>query len=331
MENLLTRKLASIQKIESVEPIEGADRIQKARVLGWGLVVLKDEFVQGDLCVYFEIDSVLPKTEWSAFMEKRKYRVKTMRMRGTLSQGLALPLSILPTDEPLSIGDDVTDILGVTKYEPPMPRSLDAMGPFPYFISKTDELRVQSYPDVLKELVDVPLVATVKLDGQSATYANWNDEFWVCSRNMRLKENCLNQFWDMSEKYRLAEILEDGFVIQGEICGPGIQKNRLGLKEVDLFVFNVYDLNRGDYYHHADVLRICKDLKLTMVPEDFRMTPIEIPTIEEFLTLAQGFYKGTSQAREGIVIRALYDRCSLVLKGRLSFKVVNNDYLLRNS
>ena len=104
------RHLASIQKILNINPIEGADKIEQARVKGWNLVVGKGEFKENDLCVFFEIDSILPDKPEFDFMKNKKFRVKTIRLKGVISQGLALPLSILPEGN-YKEDDDVTEIL----------------------------------------------------------------------------------------------------------------------------------------------------------------------------------------------------------------------------
>lgn len=145
------RKLASIQKIKNIEPIEGADRIEKATVLGWNVVVKKDEFKIGDWAIYFEIDSLLPDEPKYEFLKKsswnpryNKIRLKTVKMKGVVSQGLLLPLSSFP-DINFSLyneGSDLTEILGIEKYEPIIPASLGGdVNAFTWPISKTDEER----------------------------------------------------------------------------------------------------------------------------------------------------------------------------------------------
>lgn len=213
------RKLASIQKIIKLFPIEGADRIKCAQVLGWECVVVKDTFKEGDLCVYFECDSQLPIHPVFEFMANRHYRVKTAKFKKQISQGLALPLEILDNfidtskarvgtyanfalyrSMKFKEGDDVTKLIGVTKYDPrPEDSNPDSIkknnpivkylmdyfwfrkvynmvmpgktkGNFPEFIKKTDETRLQSYPLVLKKNIGKTFYFTEKLDGSSASY-----------------------------------------------------------------------------------------------------------------------------------------------------------------
>ena len=190
------RKLASIQKIESLTPIPGRDRIEVAKLagMGWNVIVKKGELQPDSLCVYFEVDSILPKQPWSAFMEKANYRVKAMKMAGVISEGLALPTSdVLPHDDfNYAIDRDVTDVLGVTKYEAVGPHGGPAdgrtAGGWPQWIPQTDEIRLQSKMGLLDELKDKPFYITLKYDGSSATFAKLNGELFVCSRTRRLKD-----------------------------------------------------------------------------------------------------------------------------------------------
>ncbi|MGV3620398.1 MAG: RNA ligase (ATP), partial [Archangium sp.] len=168
----MIRTLASVARITDITPIAGADRVELARVAGWQCVVKKNEFKPGQLAVYLEIDSVPPDTVefswlWKGGPRPEKFRIRTMTMRGQLSQGLLVPLTFDDVKE----GDDVTSRLGVTKYEPPAPSGMgDWRAPFPSSVPKTDEMRVQAVPQVLEELRGKPFVATVKMDGTSATF-----------------------------------------------------------------------------------------------------------------------------------------------------------------
>lgn len=117
------RKLAHIEKIEWKRPIEGADRIELVGVLGWQCIAKVSEFNVGDLCVYIEIDSIVDRENPDfAFLEKRNYKIKTMKMKGVLSQGIVFPLSILPSDKTYKVGDDVTSTLKITQIEDDVPK-----------------------------------------------------------------------------------------------------------------------------------------------------------------------------------------------------------------
>ena len=309
----MKRKLASIQSIESLHPIEGADRIEQARVMGWTVVTKKGEFAPGDRCVFFEIDAVLPETAWAEFMRPRSFRVKTAKLRGVLSQGLALPLDILPNGhDDGAIGDDVTDALGVVKYEPPAPKDPGVLRPFPSFIPKTDEIRLQSALDVIEELRGSPYYITVKIDGMSGTLAKVDGEFMACTRNNVMKEGD-SPVWCAARRYDLPDKLPDGFAVQGEVCGPSIQKNRLMLEDVDLRVFSVFRVRDGRYFDWDETLAFCREHGLVPVPEVQRGERFE-HSLDSLLALAKGKYDGTKNRREGIVIRPLRERNSDALR-----------------
>jgi len=344
----MERKLASIQRIESLTPIAGADNIVKARVLGWDVVVKKDEFKPGNLCIFFEIDSVLPDgAQWAEFMRRHNFRAKTVKLRGVLSQGLALPLDILGDALPaiaatgLEVDTDLTETLGVRKYEPPTenhggPNRVKShtMAPFPTRVPKTDETRLQSVAACLGELAGRDFYVTTKLDGMSATFfRDFDGELVVCSRNWVAKAEPGNVYHAMAERYRMHEI-PVGIAVQGEICGPGIQKNRLGLKEPSLFIFNVYDTFKGEYLDYWQWCDFCSRHKLRMVPVDDVVVGERAKaydhTLHGWLETSKGLYDGTKNRREGIVVRPLVETYSERLKGRLSFKVINNEFLLKD-
>ena len=229
------RKLASIQLIRSLEPIEGADVIEKATVLGWQLVVKKGEFRVGDLCVYCEIDSLLPDRPEFEFLKPRGMRIKTIRLRGQVSQGICLPLSILPDGIAFEENADCTTILGITKYEPPIPACLSGIvkGKLPSFIPKTDETRVQVLQQLLSKYKGEKCYISEKLDGSSATFYIYNNEFGVCSRNLELLEDAANSFWKVARQMDIENklrALNGNYAIQGELVGEGIQGNKLRLK-----------------------------------------------------------------------------------------------------
>lgn len=332
------RKLASIQLIKELTPINGADAILCAKVLGWECVVKKNEFQPNDKCVYFEIDSVLPIASWNDHLRKeleKPLRVKTIRLRGQLSQGLALPLSILPQGE-YEVGQDVTNIIGVTKYEPVVPAHLSGTvkGNFPAFLHKTDEVRLQSEPNVLVEAMNkgLVLIGTLKMDGTSFTAYRRDSDFGVCSRNLDLKETEDNAHWKMARKLKLEEILrseERNLCVQGEMVGPGIQSNRLGLKEVELYLFNLYDIDSGKYLGIQELRDFCIKHGLKFVPtvanNDFGFG--ETTTVEKMLQVASELNYTNGTPAEGIVWRSTCEAYSEVLKGRLSFKTISNRYL----
>lgn len=337
----MARKLASIQRISALDPIEGADAIVCATVLGWKVVVKKDEFKVGDLCVFCEIDSILPVKPEFEFLAKAKYRIKTVRLRGQVSQGICFPLDVLPDNVAPYVeeGDEVTKSLGVTKYEPPQPRNVvggQTKGNFPSYVFKTDEPRLQSNLGILDELRGQECYSTVKIDGTSFTAARLNEEIDICSRTRSVKDSEENVYWRMARKYDVLGVLQDAgnIAIQAEIAGfwqegrSAIQGNPLKLTESEIFVFNVFDIQEGGYYDFADLKKFCKYYMLPMVPIEHESLVLD-HTLEELLELAKGTYE-SGELREGLVIRPVTEMMSPALKNRASFKVINTDYLLKH-
>lgn len=335
----MERKLVSIQEVSAVLPIAGADNILQARVMGWTVVIKKGELEVGDPCVFFEIDSVLPDgPSWSEFLRARKFRVRTLKLRGVLSQGLALPVSILgegvtAAEVEALRGGDLRERLGVSKFEPVLPDTREMAGAFPALVPKTDEIRLQSALGVLEELAGRDFYVATKLDGSSATYFQGPDGFTACSRNWALRRGP-NAVWRAAERYKLEEVLPPYLAVQGELCGPGIQKNRLGLAELDLFIFSAYDARRGAFLGYHELVETCGKLGLKMVPVEKVVTGEEakryVHTLDGWLAEAAGLYPGTPNRKEGIVVRPLEEQRSEVLGGRMSFKVINNDFLLKD-
>jgi RNA ligase (TIGR02306 family) len=338
------RKLASIQKIKYVKPIPDADSIETVGILGWECVSNKGEFQPDDLCVYFEIDSLLPEIPEFEFLRKscwndslKKFRLKTIKLRKQLSQGLALPISVFPKLAELAVGDDVSELLGIEKYEPPIPAAIvgDARR-FLWPISKTDEVRVQLDDEYkfIETLTGRPYYISLKLDGTSSTFLiDPSDEtFHVCGRNFSYQNKKEHSFWQIAERYNIEQGLRDlwnegrKIAIQGEVVAPGVQKNPLGLPIADLYVFNVVDIPTNTKLCLDDSLSIVERLGLKFVPvlekgESFGYT------VDDLLELAQGKYvqhflsAKPSQEREGIVIRDIF--------GTVSFKAINNQFLLK--
>ena len=327
------RKLASIQKIKKLEPIEGADAIEKAHVLGWQLVVKKGVFNVGDLCVYCEIDCLMPedRPEFD-FLKPRKMRIKTIKLRGQISQGICFPLSILPSDTKIEEGLDVTKLLGIIKYEPPIPAQLEgiAKGKRPSFVPKTDEPRVQISQELLEEYKGVKCYVTEKLDGSSASYFINNGEFGVCSRNLELLESESNTFWKVAHELDIEKklrTLNGNYVLQGELVGEAIQKNTLKIKGQIVYFFNIFDIDKYCYLNYQDFKDRIKFLGLQTVPiidEDY----IIDEDIEKIVEMSTGKSKINPKGhREGIVIRPLQEKS---FNGeRVSFKAVNPKFLLK--
>jgi RNA ligase (TIGR02306 family) len=326
------RQLASIQKIRALDPIEGADMILKATVLGWQLVVKKEDFQVGDLCVYCEIDSIMPPRPEFEFLKPRGMRIKTIRLRGQVSQGICLPLSILPESTPIIEGADVTEILGISKYEPPIPASLAGVmkGNFPSFIPKTDETRVQVLQDLLDKYAGMPCYIAEKLDGSSTTYY-WKDgQFGVCSRNLELVESEDNSLWKLARAYDIENKLKalgKNYALQGEIIGEGIQSNKYKMRGQAVYFFNVFDIDAHQFLDFQDFKRVMATLGLNIVPildSHFELLT-DIPKLVKMAAGKSVLHKDAH--REGIVIRPLTEKYER--QGRVSFKSINPEFLLK--
>jgi RNA ligase (TIGR02306 family) len=334
------RKLASIQKIKSISPIEGADAIERASVLGWQLVVKKGEFKVGDLCVYCEIDSLFPDRPEFEFLRPRKMRVKTIRLRGQISQGICFPLSVLPASFEVAEDANCTEALGVIKYEPPVPAHLSgiAKGKFPSFIPKTDETRVQVMQRLLDKYKGEPCYVTEKLDGSSATFYVYQNEFGVCSRNLDLLEDSENTFWKVARALDLEtklRSLNGNFALQGELVGEFVQDNKLKLRGHTVYFFNLFDIDRFEYQPYSQFISTIESLGLQTVPvlaTDYRLSS-DIDSIIQMATRKSAI-KPDLWA-EGIVIRPLMEKIDLILSnenfnnGRVTLKAINPEFLLK--
>jgi len=345
------RKLASIKTIDKLGPIEGADRIELATVGGWKVVVAKDVGHQeGNKVVYCEIDSFLPIEPEFEFLRKSSYkkmvdgtegfRLKTIRLRGQYSQGLILPLADAINvmkrrngevyHEMLEEGMEVTELLGITKWEPPVPANLagTAKGNFPSFIQKTDEERIQNLTkDLEKWKEDGTLFyMTEKLDGSSVTFYLRDGEFGVCSRNLDLKESEDNTYWKVARELKIEEKMRElgrNIAIQGELIGEGIQKNRYKIKGHTVRFFNVFDIDKFEKVSRDEFMEIIVDkMGLGTVPVHTLDLPL-VHDVEGLLKLAEGKSQLNKDAeREGLVIRSL--------DNKISFKAISNKFLLKN-
>lgn len=328
-------KLASIESV-SISPHPNADKLELARVLGWQCVVRKGEFKTGDLAVFVAPDTILPKAPWSEFLSDGKdapIRLRPAKLRGEFSQGLLLPLGVLP--EPSRywhVGADVGAELGVRKYEKEMPAQLsgEAAGPFPSWIAcRTDEDNYQAVPEQLAAvLVRQPLYISTKLDGSSMTVVVEHGKVThVCSRNIDLKPSDTNAFWIAARPVVEKANPDDHFVIQGELMGPGIQGNQLGLLSPTLYVFQIRDLDSGGYMCAWDTAWCINRLGLLHVPVirgGFEADDA-VFTAESLQELADNAKLDNGAPAEGIVVRPR--DVETMGNGRpLSVKVINRSY-----
>ena len=341
------RHLASIRKVSEIHAIPGADNIVRLRIDGWDVVSQKGNFAEGDLCIYFEVDSFLPVTEQFEFLRKGCYRVmdgkegfrlRTIKLRGQISQGLALPVGEFLPGVLVSEGDDVTELLGVVKWAPAIPSRLTgiAKGNFPSFIPKTDQERIQNcFNKFSHEYKDHLFEVTTKLDGASMTVYN-NGDVGVCSRNLDLVQDYSNAYWKYAIGSGLASAIEEqysifklSYAIQGELMGPSIQGNRENLKEYKFYVYDIWDITNQKYldaYERHNVVAWFKDLNCN-IDEVPAIEYIEIfnspqgKDVESLLAYAEG-PSINHPVREGIVLKSINDPS-------VSFKVISNTFLLK--
>lgn len=330
------RKLASLQRITKLVKPEWANTIEVAYVLGWTVVVQQGLHKEGDLIVFFETDSVIP-LDVCPELAKQKGRIKTLKIRDLLSQGYIVPIHAIKQLNhyeyfELQEGMDVSVILGVTKWEPPTDIKLqgnNSAGGFPsQYVNQTDEMRLQSCLSVLDELRGTGYYMTQKMDGTSFTCGYTKEgEFCVCSRNQRKSlDPADNIYAYVANKYGLEKKLKGTELwIQGEICGPKIQSNRLDLTEHLLYVFNV--VQRNKLLGMWDMSVFCTEKNLLTVPILQANTEFDL-TYEDLIEYATGTYF-SGHPQEGIVVRPQTPRYSETLKGLLSFKVINPEFLLK--
>ena len=342
------RKLASVQIIKSIIKHPNADKLSIASVLGWKVIIQLDQFKEGEKVIYFEIDSLLPQKEWSEGFKIRKYKVKTIQLRGELSQGLIMPISILQehkneegksysiNQDDYKEGDDLTKILGVTKYDDDS--DLDGGNkekafPTQFGFFKTDEDRIQSTPKYIELFKNKPFYATMKYDGTSATYFYdmKTSIFYILSRN-QIRSDPTDEYSRIAEKLKLKELLakqEGRYAIQGEIYGVGIQKNPLNLKTIEFVVFSVFDIETQKYLDFKHLVDYCKESNLKMVDVILEGDYFNY-SIDELKQVSKGNYPNTTNPREGLVFRAKENWHDNLNNSnpRLSFKIINDDFLI---
>lgn len=340
----MKRKLASIRVIKEIIPIPNADSIEIAVIGGWKVVVSKGKHTPQEHVVYFEIDSFLPIRSEFEFLrgssykkmgEQEGFRIKTIKLRGQVSQGLIMSLDDLPEMKKCyanSIGyfwdegEDVSELLGVVKYDPPMPPELNgvAKGEFPSFIPKTDEERIQNLSEVYNELSTKRYFMTEKLDGTSSTFFVNQNEFGVCSRNLELLPSDTNTLWkfainnDIEDKLRE---LNRNIAIQGELIGEGIQGNRYKIKGQTVRFFKAFDIEEFKFLEYDEFVNLIRSMGCEVVPlldNNFSLPE----NIDELITLSDGKSVLNPQSdREGVVFHSS--------DGTASFKIVSNKFLLK--
>lgn len=360
------RNLASIQRIAEIFPIEGADAIEVARVLGWYVVIKKGSFKVGGLCVYVEIDAILPDKPEFEFLRARKFRIKTIKLRGQISQGIIFSIEdVLKTTDygKFKEGKDVTELLEIKKYDPEdekpsvepkyVPKKNYFVnkycyakwiinkyinnvlfpnrrgGNFPDFVRKTDETRVQNLQKHLTKLNGTLCYVTEKLEGSSTTFYVSGKRFGVASRNIKLGTISNDIRWTLAKEMDIEKkLLSLGLdvAIQGELIGPGVQKNIYELPKQEIRFFSVFFIKANRYATLVEFKDIMTklDLIFNTVPildEDFTLTD----NIDDLVKMSEGVSKLNGKTkREGIVIRSV----DLIQGEVFSCKAINPQYLL---
>jgi RNA ligase (TIGR02306 family) len=331
--------VASIQQITNIKKHPNADTLSIGTVLGWQVVFnhTQNAYKDGDLVVYVEIDSVLPDHAEFEFLRTKQFRVRPIRLRGEASNGLCLPIETLgkfgyDMRGPFMPGVDVTETLGAKHYEKPLPATLSgkALGYLPSFIIKTDEENLRSHPFALDELRNREYYIARKDDGSSGTFFVHKGVFGVCSRNLQLAEDENNLFWKLARQYDIEAKIktyykDQDIAIQGEVVGPGVNGNNLGLSKHELHLFSIQFLDVRTYATFAQLRDFCNETTIPMV------TLIEMGdkfqyNLESLLKIANTLKYPNGSPAEGIVIRSQWPLRSTVLQKEWSGKIINENY-----
>jgi len=299
----------------------------------------------GDLVGYAEIDAFIP-TKLAPYLSKgkepREYqgikgeRLRTVKLRGAISQGLLLDLSLFG-DREFTIGEDLTEVAGIVKWEPPAEfKSADAKGSFPSFIPKTDQERIQSVNGNFAEKIQgMTFEVTEKCEGSSMTLFANDGEFGICSRNLLLKDDLTgSSFVDTGIKFKDAILsLGRNIAFQGELIGPAIQKNIYNLRQFQYRVFDVFDIDQQRYLspsERSEVVRMIGAEVAPVIHEAFSFGEgADLREIQKTaLAMADGFTRIVPEMgdlknrhlREGLVFKANSE-------DRFTFKAISDEYL----
>ncbi|MET4143941.1 RNA ligase family protein [Arthrobacter sp. UYCo732] len=338
------RALVTIETVTSLTEIENADFIAIAKVRGWNLVVKKDEVAAGDKVVYFEIDSHLPLGDPRfAFLEPRGAKtfngvhghvLKTARMRGIYSQGLAMPATLFPELETLAGSEDLATALGVTKFEKPIPEEIagKVSGEFPTrFAPRTGAERVQNLTDVYADLrANYDWIATEKIDGESTTFINHDGTLRVAGREWEFSAPAspaeATAPWRIAAEYNILERLPQGYTVQGELYGAGVlAKNTLKEAGKKFLAFNV--LRDGVFVPRSEWPAAIEEIGTPVLDLEFPAT------VDEALAQVEGMKSllNPDVMAEGIVWHNTAGARISELQGRTGMKAINNKWLVKNS
>lgn len=354
-------KLATVEKVIEILPIEGADCIEIAVIMGWEVVVKKGKFENGDYCIYIPIDTVvdLSKPYFEGAESRLKGgRIKTTKIRGVWSQGFALGINDVDFEVPLEEDYDVGELLNMKKYEkdeqsvvslvrdPNKTYKESEFLPFPHeIIPKTDEPNFKTKHKALTELQGKEMYITKKLDGSSMTLIWLDGNFMVCSRNIILysiidgiimvevDSKDAQMKINFVKKHNFADLPISNFAVQGEFFGPGVGPNKMKFKKLGYSLFTVKELIRnsdqrflsGTYLSYYQLIDFCSQYSFDMVPVISISICGEDLTIKSFQEISNGIeYDGITG--EGIVVRPTIPFVSRILGRHFSVKIINQNF-----
>ncbi|ATI16059.1 putative RNA ligase [Pseudomonas phage vB_PaeS_B8] len=376
MSNSQDRVLARVVRIDDVKTHPNADSLDLALVGGWQCVIKRGEYQAGDLAIYIEVDSMVPvDNPIFEFLRGRNMveqggkeysRIKTMKLRKELSQGLIVPVHAAGSPEP-KVDEDVTDRMGILKYVKPSEQAAINGGNkgsrtgtsklgFPNFIPKTDQARVQNIQMAYDQAHQKgeKFEVTFKLDGSSLTIWHKDGEVGVASRNVgfRLEDEKIgfftaiknffkgrgwkrvikkdsNHFTAMAEELNLGERLRYfglNIALQGELVAPNIQGNFEGVDKPEYYVYDIYNISDSRYCLPAERLAILNTLN-QLGGETVKHVPVYMWDVG----VPEDMQLVIKMASGESALNGKY-REGLVFKSMsrdFSFKVISNEYLLK--
>jgi RNA ligase (TIGR02306 family) len=357
------RKFATLRKVDSTEPIPGAERVELAHVDGWRCVVLKGEFQPGEEVVFIEADAAIKNLDDPRFEFLRKtsyrcwkdpsgtvldecYRIKTIKIAGQFSQGMVLKKSAFEKElqEAEATGKSLDEILNIAHFDEldeelqaiTGARScMDTRGTFTTLVPKTDLERIQNLPEFFEKHRDTAFEVTIKYDGMSTTVgyspSKYPEEpFFICSRNNMLKNGSDNAFCRVAKKLNLEDILKAHYeatghelILQGELCGPKIQSNRGKFTEERLFVFQIFDVTDCKWYSPSERFAFCTANGLDHV----RVVSEYCKVFQQFDTIEKLISTTYMDGENGTRAEGLVFKS---MDGKVDFKVLNPQYLMKN-
>ncbi len=330
-------KVASVEIIDKIYPHPNATALELCQVLGWTVCVKKGIFKEGDKCCFIAVDSQVEEKTVFEFLRSKNFRIKTCKLRGICSQGICFTLQELGINDNTLAGTEVSELVGAKHWEKPIPLGMAGLieGNIPSFLIKTDEENLKNYPRLIDELMGKDVMITMKIDGSSTSCYLKDGKFGVCSRRLEIKKNEDNVFWRIAIKHDIEGALRREFdksgrelCVQGEATGPKLNGNNLGLKDWQIFAFNLFDINKFNYINGPEAHDYFNVNVIPAVPVAWQGTFNF--TLEQLVKMANDLTYPNGSCAEGIVIRPTVEQRSEILRGRLSAKIISEKYSLKN-